>query len=136
MPDERTDVLNDLNFVATTLRADNCECDPDTNFVCFSCSLGWIVQDAIKEIERLRKLIAQLPTTKDGVTVVPGMALYTERIGGVTRLEVISLDDLSSDWPATVRMPTACGQASTYRWHVQGCYSTREAAEAEAKEKA
>jgi hypothetical protein len=82
--------------------------------------------------EELQAIVDKLPKTADGVPVVPGMRLWSRSMWCVQPMEVVSLDDLSSDWPATVRMEGASndGQASTYRWHVQACYSTREAAEA------
>ena len=84
---------------------------------------------AAEEIDRLRAIVDQYPKTADGVSVVPGMVLWRRSFGKSHRMEVVSLDDLSSDWPVTVRMSSHDGGSSTYRWHVQACYSTRGTAE-------
>jgi len=82
------------------------------------------------DVIRLEAIVDKIPHTKDGVPVLPGMSLWQKKYNEVQRIEVISLDDLESDWPATVRMEfdSHPGESSTYRWHVQGCYSTKEAA--------
>ena len=87
--------------------------------------------EAADEIERLTATVDRLPKRADWVGFMPGMKLWTNWPGDrVAMMEVISLDDLTSDWPATVRADfDKRGLASTYRWHVQACYSTREAAE-------
>ena len=90
---------------------------------------------------QLKTSIAKLPKcwrlNEEGelvqdVLVLPGMKLWSTDLGGPHRMEVMSLDDLGSDWPATVRTDfQKAGQASTYRWHVQACSSTLEAANAQ-----
>ena len=93
----------------------------------------WICGECLyKKIARLEAIVDTLPKTADGVLIVPGMTLWCVQIGGIFRMEVVSLDDLASDWPATVRVDFGGqGKASTYRWHVQACYSTRKLAEEE-----
>jgi hypothetical protein len=79
-------------------------------------------------IERLQGIVDKLPKTMDGVLVMPGMTLWWDDFGVPRVMEVVSLDDLSSSWPATIRKGNdSRGQGTTYRWHVQSCYSTREA---------
>lgn len=104
--------------------------------------LDSLVSEALSQKDsenaRLQAIVDALPKCwrlKDGelvqdVPVVPGMRLWWPSLGGIRSMEVVSLGDLSSDWPATVRMAaTSEPSASLYRWHVQGCYNTREAAE-------
>ena len=86
------------------------------------------------ERDALQIVVDKLPKTADGVPVLPGMKLWRLDFDKLRMMEVISLDDLSSSWPATIRMESAgrpVGCASIYRWHIQACYSTREAASSE-----
>lgn len=100
----------------------------NTDCCCSLCYVGW----ARAELERLQAIVDQLPKTIDGVPVLPGMVLWYVSFSLASRVEVVSLDDLGSDWPATVRKAISASDSSgsTFRWHVQGCYSSREAAEA------
>ena len=103
-----------------------------------ACDCGLCQRD--KEINRLTEMIDKLPKCwrladngelVQDVVVIPGMVLWYCGIGGLTRIEVLSLDNVESAWPATV-MRSEChqDQPNTYRWAVRNCYTTREAAEA------
>jgi hypothetical protein len=92
-----------------------------------------------KEINRLTEMIDKLPkcwrlddngVLVQDVVVMPGMVLWYCGTGGPERIDVLSLDNVESSWPATV-LKGEChqGQPNTYRWAVRNCYTTREAAE-------
>lgn len=92
---------------------------------------------------RLQPIVDKLPKcwrlvkgklVQDAI-VLPGMTLWDRQIGGIKQIEVVALQDLASSWPATIRMQASDydRRVSTYCWHVQGCFLTREAAEAAAR---
>ena len=82
------------------------------------CGHCHLERQAADEIERLRAIVDRLPTTADGVPIVPGMAIY--QIDGSPA--IVSGYDWHGDW-----------------WEIElehdrflpadECYSTREAAE-------
>lgn len=79
------------------------------------------------EIQRLRAIVDKLPTTADGVTVVPGID-YVWIVRNGEALRGLVLTCFHDDWYADLRWQTEnggwCGAPS-----VSECYSTREAAE-------
>lgn len=115
-----------------------------TRHGCDRKTVSFVRSTVVDLVEPLLAIVDKLPQCwrlVDGqlvqdVPVLPGMTLWSVRIWDIKRIEVVSLDDLTSDWPATIRMGASGERGTLYRWHVQGCYSTLEAAEAatEAKE--
>lgn len=103
-----------------------------------ACDCGLCEREA--EIHRLTDMIGKLPKcwrlTDDGKLVqdelvLPGMVLWYHGMEMNERVEVVSLDNIESPWPATV-LKEQFGKdlPITIRWAVCNCYSTREAAEA------
>ena len=103
-----------------------------------ACDCGLCQRD--NEIRRLTEMIIKLPKCwrlDDGgvlvqdVVVMPGMVLWSPGIGGLERIEVVSLEYPGSEWPATVlKDMDGGGKPDKYKWAVRNCYTTREAAEA------
>jgi hypothetical protein len=93
----------------------------------YCCGCGEDMTEAADEIARLTAIVDKLPTTADGVSVVPGMNVYFQwHSGEIVRHPVAFIRiDKDDTWLYFER--------ALYR-STGVCYSTREAADAAGKD--
>lgn len=79
-----------------------------------------------RERKRLQAIVDKLPTTADGVPIVPEMTVWViGNFGSIVRsVRELVVYDVSS---------LQCSDGDRYRWSARDCYSTRKAAEAAAE---
>ena len=90
-----------------------------------------------KEVEALQAVVDKLPTTADGVPVVPGMTVFV-RAGIVSGREPLECKPvLCGGLEGVIPSPNLLGIVEEYYWtfEVSDTYSTRAAAEAAKEEK-
>lgn len=81
----------------------------------------WAASQIVGLRSRCERLEAALPKTRDGVAVVPGMALYTRNYNDIIKVE----PHCAVYGPEPIE-----GRRNGYYYVASACYSTREAAAA------
>lgn len=52
------EILESMRFIHTFLKSADCGCDPEVNHRCETCGIMSAIGDGIREIERLRAIVA------------------------------------------------------------------------------
>lgn len=106
-----------INWPAVEAEANDGDMCGDTGYWCMA------LMHVRAERDRLQAIVDLMPKTADGVPVVPGMMLYYPVRGHTGVIQDEALVGIPTDWDEAW---TDCDE----------CYSTKEAAEAAAKDKA
>lgn len=123
---ERQGPVQDVTLLYATVRnakGMNVARFPDTDF---GIAVATLLAEAPERMSLLESLIANLPSTVDGITIVPGMKLYCP----VTKYDHLIVTAVHTHNAVSLESVDVMGR-KVNEWEsvpVGNCYSTREAA--------